>query len=63
MTFFEAVGIGIGVGVVHASMLLITTFLSRRVASKGESETIRLMRERNDLDAKKVILLKEIAER
>jgi hypothetical protein len=67
MTFVEAIGIGIGIGGVHAAGLFVVLFAARKNAQKQEgeasymqTETLDLMRERNELDRRKVAALEAI---
>lgn len=61
--FFQAVGVGLGVGVVHAAVLFVVLCLARSNARNREDETLALMRERNDLDRQKVEALFLISSR
>lgn len=56
MTFLEALGIGLGVGLVHTAMLMIGSNANK----KGNDESLKLMRERNELDRHKVSALHEL---
>ena len=57
----QALGIGLGIGVVHAAVLFAVMILARTNAKKREDDTLAMMRERNDLDRDKVELLRVIA--
>ena len=57
----QALGIGLGIGVVHAAILALVMILARTNARDRENYTLALMRERNDLDSDKVDLLRVIA--
>lgn len=58
----QSIGIGIGVGVVHASILFLVMLAARTNAKRQENDTLELIRERNALDRDKVGWLEEIAE-
>jgi hypothetical protein len=49
--FWQALGFGVGVGIVHCSMLFVILFLARLNTRSRENETLDLMRERNAIDA------------
>lgn len=60
--FWDAIGIGIGVGIFHASLLFVVLVLVRTPAKTQAKETLELMRERNELDRQKVAALEFICE-
>lgn len=57
----EALGVGLGIGVVHTAVLSVVLFFARRNTRDRDNDVLSLMRERNDLDRRKVELLRVIA--
>ena len=60
--FWTAIGIGLGIGIVHTAVLLTVMVLARRSAKTEANDTVGLMRERNEIDRQKVLALNLIAE-
>ena len=60
--FWVAIGVGLGIGIVHTAVLLTVIVLARSNAKKQETETLDLMRERNEIDAQKVAAINRIAD-
>ena len=58
----QAIGFGIGAGIVHCVALAAVLVLARTNAKNREDETLDLMRQRNDLDNQKVVTLMRIAD-
>ena len=60
--FWVAIGVGLGIGAVHAAVIFVVMALVRKSATTQANESIELMRERNELDTQKVAALNWIAE-
>lgn len=58
--FWQAVGVGLGIGIVHSAALFFVLFAARTNAKRGEDDTLELMRERNELDRQKVAALQSL---
>lgn len=58
--FIQALGIGLGIGIVHAACLFALLLAARSNARAREDTTLELMRERNGLDRQKVAALDAI---
>lgn len=57
---FNWFAFGMGVGLVNAGCLFLVLFLARASAARENGETLRLMRERNELDAQKVNAIRAV---
>lgn len=56
----QAIGVGLGVGIVHSVLLFLVIVGTRTREQKQSAETLRLMRERNSIDRQKVEALRAI---
>ena len=60
---WQAVGVGLAIGVVHAACVFVVLAVARKNVRRREDESIGLMRERNELDKDKIAALQGICDR